>query len=56
MADLWIWNEGVHTFTIGAARPADIDEHLHAASLADRAAESGLAALVRPLPGLFCGT
>jgi predicted aldo/keto reductase-like oxidoreductase len=39
MADLWIWNEGVHTFTIGAARPADIDEHLHAASLADRATE-----------------
>ena len=37
MANLWLWAQGAHTLTIGAARPADIDEHLYAASLLDKA-------------------
>ena len=37
MANLWLWAQGAHTLTIGAARPADIDEHLYAASLFDKA-------------------
>ncbi len=32
-ANLWLWAQGAHTLTIGAARPTDLDEHLHAASL-----------------------
>ena len=38
-ADLWLWAQGAHTLTIGAARPADLDEHLHAASLFERREE-----------------
>ena len=39
MADLWLWAQGAHTLTIGAARPADLDEHLFAASLHSKAKE-----------------
>ena len=38
-ADLWLWAQGAHTLTIGAARPTDFDEHLHASSLFERREE-----------------
>ena len=38
-ANLWLWAQGTHTHTIGAARPADLDEHVEAASLFERCQE-----------------